>query len=31
MIVQLAFLTEIDREETKRNVESALEKYKIML
>lgn len=31
MIVQLTFLPEIDREETKRNVESALEKYKIML
>lgn len=29
--MQLTFLPEIDRDETKRNVESALEKYQIML
>lgn len=31
MIMQLTFLPEIDREQTKKNVEAALEKYKIML
>lgn len=29
--MQLTFLPEIDREQTKKNVEAALEKYKIML
>lgn len=29
--MQLTFLPEIDRDQTKRNVEAALEKYKIML
>lgn len=29
--MQLSFLPEIDRDETKRNVESALEKYQVML
>lgn len=29
--MQLTFLPEIDRDETKKNVEAALEKYKIML
>jgi len=31
MIIQLTFLPEVDRDETKKNVEAALEKYKIML
>lgn len=31
MIMQLTFLPEIDRDETKKNVEAALEKYQIML
>lgn len=31
LIMQLTFLPEIDRDETKRNVETVLEKYKVML